>query len=381
MTAFGLYVHIPFCLQRCPYCAFAVVVGRQDLYERYAVAVCAELRQWAHLRRAGPLQTVYFGGGTPSVVEPSQLEAILATAEKTFGFAPEAEITLEANPATADMQTFNQLRQVGFNRLSLGVQSFNEQDLKTLGRRHTAAEAKRAFREARRAGFDNVNLDLMCSIPGAPREHWTATIDTILALHPEHISAYALTIEEGARFAQQVQRGALQPVSEEDDAWAYECTMETLCRAGYEHYEVSNFARPGFRSRHNWGYWHGASYLGVGLSAHSFVHGRRCWNTSDIGTYLTAVESGKSPCAGQETIDAVTARRECLWLQLRTSQGVLLRPAEARVLQVSATFEGMRDQGLVNMDGLRLRLSPRGFLLADAIGVVVVDLLETMQSG
>src|SRR5262249_7242229 len=215
---FGLYVHIPFCPQRCPYCAFTILTGHTAFYDRYVEAVCAEIRSWQSLAYKGALQTIFFGGGTPSVLTPAQIQHILDTATATFGIAPEAEITLEANPTTADAQKFNAFRASGCNRLSLGVQSFNDTDLKTLGRWHTAAAAEAADSAARRAAFTNVNLDVIFSIPGAPHQHWQATVHKLLTLAPEHISTYALTIEEGTRFARRHHQGRLTPVSEEDDA-------------------------------------------------------------------------------------------------------------------------------------------------------------------
>jgi oxygen-independent coproporphyrinogen-3 oxidase len=373
---FGLYVHIPFCPQRCPYCAFTILTGHTALYDRYVEAVCAEICAWQALAYKGPLQTVFFGGGTPSVLTPAQIQRILDTATATFGIAPEAEMTLEANPTTADAQKFRAFRTSGCNRLSLGVQSFNDADLKTLGRWHSAADAEAAYSAARRAGFTNVNLDVIFSLPGAPRQHWQATVHRLLTLAPEHISTYALTIEEGTRFARRHHQGRLAPVSEEDDAWAYAWVMETLTAAGYEHYEVSNFARPGYRSRHNWGYWHGADYLGVGLSAHSLLDGQRHWNRRALQAYLTAVEAGSRPCEGTERLDPVAARHERLWLQLRTCAGIALQPSERQILLSAPKFQAMLEAGLVHLQALRLRLMPSGFLLADAIGVEVLSMLE-----
>jgi oxygen-independent coproporphyrinogen-3 oxidase len=319
---------------------------------------------------------VFFGGGTPSLLDPVHVQQILATATATFGIAPEAEITLEANPTTADAQKFNAFRASGCNRLSLGAQSFNDADLKTLGRWHSAAEAEAAYSTARRAGFTNVNLDVIFSIPGAPRRHWQSTVHKLLALAPEHISTYALTIEEGTRFARRHHQGRLTPVSEDDDAWAYAWVMETLAAASYEHYEVSNFARPGYRSRHNWGYWHSADYLGVGLSAHSLLDGERHWNRRTLHAYLTAVEAGCAPCEGTEHLDPVAARHERLWLQLRTCEGTILQPLELQTLLSAPKFQAMLEAGLVHFQALRLRLTPSGFLLADAIGVEVLTILE-----
>jgi oxygen-independent coproporphyrinogen-3 oxidase len=374
--AFGLYVHIPFCPQRCPYCAFTILTGHTTLYERYVQAVCAEIRAWCALAHKGPLHTVFFGGGTPSLLAPAQVQQMIETATATFGLAPDAEITLEANPTTADTPKFAALRASGCNRLSLGVQSFNDADLKTLGRWHSAAEAEAAYATARQAGFTNVNIDLIFSIPGAPRRSWQGSVEKLVTLAPEHISTYSLTIEEGTRFARRTQQGRLAPVSEDDDAWAYAWVMETLAAAGYEHYEVSNFARPGYRSRHNWGYWHGADYLGVGLAAHSLLDGKRHWNVRRLRTYLEEVESGRAPCEGTETLDPGSARSERLWLQLRTCAGVQLEPAERHTLVSAPKFQAMLEAGWLHLAASQLRLSPAGWLLADAIGVEILAMLE-----
>jgi oxygen-independent coproporphyrinogen-3 oxidase len=376
MVPLGLYVHIPFCLQRCPYCAFTVLTGHTTLYERYVAAICAELRGWQHLAPRGPLQTVFVGGGTPSVLAPASLEQILDTAAAMLGIASDAEITLEANPSTAEVTRFEAFRHIGFNRLSLGIQAFNDCDLKTLGRMHSAAEAEHAYTLAREAGFTNLNLDVMFSIPGAPRSRWHQTLQRLVTLQPEHVSTYSLTLEEGTRFAQRAQQGRLQPVSEEDDAWAYGLAMDMLKTAGYEHYEVSNFAQPGLRSRHNWGYWHGAEYLGVGLAAHSYLDGRRHWNTRDVQHYLTCLESDRLPCEGEEVVPAETARRERMWLRLRTCEGVELEAAELSALRGSAKFQGLLTDGLVHVEAHRVRLTPQGFFFADAIGIDLIDILE-----
>jgi putative oxygen-independent coproporphyrinogen III oxidase len=376
MTPLGLYVHIPFCPQHCPYCAFAVVTGHKALYERYVEAVCREIQTWSHLAARGPLDTVFFGGGTPSMLTPGQLQGLLDTIAAVLGIAADAEISLEANPSTADADKFCAFRELGVNRLSLGVQAFDDMDLRILGRMHSAAEAEQAYRIARRAGFANVNIDLMFGIPGTPRQHWQRTLQRTVALQPEHVSTYSLTIEEGTRFARRSHQGRLRPVSDDDDAWAYAHAMETLHTVGYEHYEVSNFARPGYRSRHNWGYWHGAAYLGVGLAAHTFLDRKRHWNVSDLGTYIDRLEADQSPCAGAELIDAVTRRREEVWLQLRTCAGVALRSEEIASLQGRPKFQGLLQAGLVHQEAGRLRLTPEGFLVADAIGVELVDELE-----
>ena len=371
----GLYVHIPFCPQHCPYCAFAVVTGHRHLYERYVDAVCRELQMWTPARH-GPFHTVYVGGGTPSMLTPAQLARILDTAASEAGIAAGAEVTLEANPTTIEAAKFADLRRAGFNRLSLGAQSFSDADLNVLGRFHDAAACDGAYRQARCAGFDNISIDLMFSVPGAPRAHWTQTIERVLDLAPEHISTYSLTIEEGTRFARRHEAGDFVPVSEAEDEWCYAWTMSRLEAAGYEQYEVSNFARPGYRSRHNWGYWTGAPYIGVGMSAHAYIDGRRQWNVSGIESYLAAVEAQRPPCAGEEVLTGWDKREEELWLQLRTCDGTLLQDWEREALAGSERFAAMRRQDWLQLDGRRLRLTRRGRMLADAIGLEIAALIE-----
>ncbi|ETX04474.1 radical SAM family heme chaperone HemW [Candidatus Entotheonella palauensis] len=371
----GLYVHIPFCPQHCPYCAFAVLTGHRHLYGRYVDAVCRELHLCG-MAGLGPFHTVYMGGGTPSMLAPHELEQILNTAALAGGIAAGAEVTLEANPTTIEAEKFADIRRAGFNRLSLGVQSFSDADLKLLGRFHNATECDAAYRRARRAGFGNISIDLMFSVPGAPEAHWTRTIEHTLDLAPEHISTYSLTIEEGTRFAQRREKGDLTPVSEAEDEWGYAWTMERLERAGYMQYEVSNFARQGYRSRHNWGYWTGVPYIGVGLSAHSYVHGQRQWNVREVETYLSLVEANRRPYAGCETLKGWEKRQEELWLQLRTCDGVQLDRRECQALERAEKFEAMRRSEWLCLDRQRLTLTRQGRMLADTIGLEIAALIE-----
>ena len=360
----------------CPYCAFAKLKGGEEFHARYAAAVCKEIETGQRGPDAPPFDTLFFGGGTPSQLDPIHLQEILESARRWWGIKPNAEITIEVNPGVADFRKFIYFREIGFNRLSLGAQSFVDQSLRALGRIHRAAEAEKAVEMARKAGFDNLSLDLISGIPNMPPAHWRRSLNRALELAPEHISSYALTIEEGTVFAARQRQGRLQTVSEEEDASAYEWTAERLESAGYEHYEVSNFARPGRRSQHNWGYWSGAEYLGVGLSAHSFWGSCRSWNTPDLGKYLAAIEAGNSPCSGSEYINPLTARRERLWMGLRTCEGVELGAEEQLILRRHKRFAALFEAGYICLDGARLRLQKGGFLLADALGVEVVDLLE-----
>lgn len=375
MKNWGLYVHIPFCPQLCPYCNFAVIVGREKLHARYAEAVCAELEQWRHLSVRGGLDTVFFGGGTPSLMAPELLGQILDSARDCLGVKGEAEISLEANPGTADAECFAALRQCGFNRLSLGVQSFADEGLQLLGRQHTAAQAARACQAARQAGFENLSLDLIFAIPGALPAQWRHSLERAIELQPEHLSAYALTIEQDTRFGRWQRQGRLAPLAEEEEARQYEWAVARLEEAGYEHYEVSNFARPGRRSRHNWGYWTGGEYLGVGLAAHSLVGRRRSWNQRKLKHYLEAVEAGRSPGAGSEDLDAATTRREQLWLGLRTCEGI----AAPSFLARQRRFQDLVAAGHLRVCGGRVGLTRQGFALADALSVELMELAEREQ--
>lgn len=372
----GLYIHIPFCPQVCPYCSFAVTTARPRLHQRYVDAVCAELAARCPAGPGGPLDTVYFGGGTPTLLDPSLLGRVLAQIRACYGIAAGAEITVEANPEGADTARFAALRELGFNRLSLGVQSFADQSLRLLGRRHSPAQAEAACAAARRAGFGNLNLDLIFAVPGAPLGDWDHSLERALALGPDHLSTYALTIEEGTPFAKRERQGHLAPLAEEEQAQAYEGAAALLEEAGFEHYEVSNFARPGCRSRHNWGYWQGGQYLGVGLAAHSLLGGRRSWNQRRLKDYLQAVEAGRSPEAGGEVLDPVAARAEAMWLGLRTSAGAVLPPEVAG----RERFRALVAAGFLERHGERVGLTRRGFVLADALSVELMELIEGAES-
>ena len=294
--ALGLYIHVPFCPQRCPYCAFATVVGQENRHGLYAEAICREIESWAHL--SGPVETVFLGGGTPSQIEPALIGQMLEAAHRHLGLHPAAEIAVEVNPETVDREKFARLKGLGFNRISIGAQAFRDVDLRHLGRQHSAADVERAYAAARAVGFANVSLDLIANVPRGSEADWHFSVERAIALAPEHLSVYSLTIEEGTIFAQRQRQGLLKPVADDWQARTLEWTDARLLAAGYEHYEVSNYAQLGYRSRHNWGYWTGVPYLGVGLGAHSFISGKRFWNTRDLNAYLDAMDQGRSPCTG-----------------------------------------------------------------------------------
>jgi len=374
-SRFGLYVHIPFCPQRCPYCAFTVITGRENVVQDYVTAVCREIETWAPMQDRGGLDTVFFGGGTPSRLAPSQLAQILDTASRVLGLRADAEVTVEVNPSTADATRFAELRQVGCNRLSLGAQSFQDDTLRLLGRMHCAADAEGAYHVARGAGFASVSFDLIFSVPGAAASAWTATLRRAVDLAPDHLSAYALSVEPGTPVERRRQAGDLPVVDEEADAADYEELVETLQGAGYEHYEISNFARPGHRSRHNWDCWTGGEYIGVGLSAHSFLDGRRFWNGTDLDDYIRCVRTEESPRSGEECLPGSEARGEAMWLGLRTCEGVALAADERERFVNSALWARLQASGHAQLDGDRLSLTESGFAIADAMSLAVVDIV------
>jgi oxygen-independent coproporphyrinogen III oxidase len=370
----GLYVHIPFCPQRCPYCAFTVVTGHEDMVADYVDAVCREIETWTSMCQRR-FDTVFFGGGTPSRLEPAQLARILDTADSVVGLQADAEVTVEANPTTADATHFAELRQAGCNRLSLGAQSFQDDSLRRLGRMHNAAEAEGAYHVARSAGFASVSFDLIFSVPGADANDWRETLARAVDLAPDHLSAYALSVEPGTPFERRRQEGDLPVVDEETDAAAYEQLVQTLVGSGYEHYEISNFARPGHRSRHNWDCWTGGEYIGVGLSAHSFLAGRRFWNGTNLEDYIARVSRGDNPCVGEEHLPDAAARGEAVWLALRTCQGVELGFDERERLVSSELWIDLQTSGHVQLDGDRLWLTESGLAVADALSISVIDVV------
>ena len=372
--ALGLYIHVPFCPQRCPYCAFATVVGQEDRHGLYAEAICREIESWGHL--SGPVKTVFLGGGTPSQVEPVLIGQMLEAAQRHLGLHSDAEISVEVNPGTVDREKFAALKALGCDRISIGAQAFRDADLRHLGRQHSAADVERAYAAARAAGFANVSLDLVANVLGVSEANWHFSVERAIALTPEHLSVYSLTIEEGTIFAQRQRQGLLEPVVDDRQARTLEWTDAQLVAAGYEHYEISNYARLGYRSRHNWGYWTGVPYLGVGLGAHSFIDGKRFWNTRDFNAYLDAMHQGRSPCAGEETIAPDTARRERLWLGLRTIEGVELTEEEVGRMQGSKRFDDLEKVGYVVLESQRLRLTRAGFLLADALSLELDRIVE-----
>ena len=362
MIQAGLYLHIPFCSSRCSYCDFATGLYQSELAERYVRALGEEI--FLSPERGASVDTIYFGGGTPSLLDPSQLERILSALPEQFKVDEAAEITLEINPGSVTLEKLVAFRGLGINRASFGAQTFDDRELAKLGRSHTAADARRTFADLRAAGFQNVNFDLIAGLPGQTLLGWQHNVDEALSLRPEHLSFYLLEVHSGTPLAQHIQRG-IQPVPDEDlAAVMYEWMLERAAKAGYEHYEISNLCRAGFESRHNTKYWTAAPYFGFGCSAHSYDGRMRRWsNERDVLEYLRLVEHGSSPIVEEQILTESDIRAESLFLGLRLMRGVrrdLCKDHET-------DLERFREAGLLEVDADSVRLTRHGALLSNEV--------------
>jgi oxygen-independent coproporphyrinogen III oxidase len=376
--SFSLYIHIPWCQSKCPYCDFnshAAAVWPEDEYVRALIAEM-ERRATDSAWNGNSVRTIFFGGGTPSLFDPRSIGRLLDSAHDLFGFEADVEITLEANPGTVDFAQLAGMRAAGVNRISFGAQSFKPAILKFLGRIHGADETREAARAAHRAGFERLNLDLIFAVPGQTVTDLRNDIAEATALGPDHISAYNLTFEEGTAFFTEMKRGRITPLTNDDQAAMYALVRDELPCRGFPMYEISNYAQPGHEARHNLTYWRGQSYLGVGAGAHSFARegagGRRWWNERMPARYSAAALAGGIAEAGSETVDAATAAGEFVFLNLRLREGFALSDFEARF---GVTFDarfGAQTAHLFEADLLlrevgRVRLSDRGLELADSV--------------
>jgi putative oxygen-independent coproporphyrinogen III oxidase len=318
----GIYFHVPFCLTRCGYCDFNAYAGLQELQPRYVAALLAEadlaVGDWASER----IVSVFLGGGTPTALKPSALGGLLDHLRARFDMAADAEITTEANPDTVDREKFEALLAAGFNRVSMGAQSFDPDVLAALERIHSPDSVRHAFAAARAGGHANVNLDLIYGANGETLESWRRTLEEAIALAPEHVSAYALTIEPATPLGRKVNASIIPAPDPDLQADMFALACELLADAGYGHYEVSNWALPGYECRHNLGYWQRRPYLGLGAGAHSYRDRRRWWNLRPPESYLEAVEAGTSPTGGEETLAPSDDYLEDVYLRLRTFEGV-----------------------------------------------------------
>ena len=371
MTAAGIYIHIPFCSSRCSYCDFATGLFQQELAERYVRALVADIRSSRYF--GDVVDTIYFGGGTPSLLAPSQLESILATVHDCFKIDPQSEITLEINPGSVSEEKLRAFRKLGVNRASFGAQTFDDAELAKLGRSHTTADTLKTFNDLRRVGFENVSFDLIAGLPGQTLAGWERNIRQALELSPEHLSFYLLEVHSGTPLAEHIRRG-IQPEPDDDLAGVmYQWMLEQAANAGYEHYEISNLCRPGFHSRHNVKYWIAEAYYGFGCSAHSYDGATRRWsNHRDVLKYVTVIESGESAVVDEQQLSQTDVRAEAVFLGMRLMQGVDLR-AFKESFGVDLRDEHAEDldrfckAGLVELDGDLIRLTRTGALLSNEV--------------
>ncbi len=356
----GLYIHIPFCKKKCNYCDFVSYAGKEDMIDGYIEKLINEIHCSDLGLRISDLNTVFFGGGTPTLLPPKHFENIISTLIRHWKLdIGHSEISIEANPGTADLARLKALRSLGINRLSIGVQSFNDRHLKTLGRIHDSNDIFRFYDDARSAGFENINLDLIFALPGQTLDEWKKDIETAINLKPDHLSTYSLQIEEGTPLwdmtkNERITHYALRVTSEETEAAMFEYAIETLAANGYHHYEISNFSRPGFECRHNLNYWKMGDWLGVGAGAHSHVDGKRWSNTEKIEEYI----HGSSP-----TPHASEQKKEALFMGLRLLEGL---PAE-KFDGFEAEVEDLMKDGLLENEKGRVKLTRRGLFLGNLV--------------
>lgn len=372
-SGLGLYIHIPFCLSRCHYCDFNTYRFDAAAVQQYLEGLAQEitLRASAMAIRGRRVCSVFFGGGTPSILQASQLISILDHCRATFTFEDGAEVSLEANPGTVDLPKLRALREGGVTRLSVGVQAVQDRLLQRIGRAHTAYEAEWAFWLMREAGFSNINLDLMFGLPGQSANDWSETLDWAISVGPEHVSAYGLTLEEGTPLHQEHRKGEIGLPDEETGAVMYQMAVDRLLDAGFEHYEISNFARPGFRCRHNLVYWQHQEYLGMGAGAHSFLAGRRFYNELLPVSYVCAIEERGTAVVGGEELSAELLRSERLMLGLRLRDGLDVQAFKdvlgVEDLSASDRVTRLLDDGFLRLKEGRVQITERGLLVANEL--------------
>ena len=386
----SLYVHIPFCETKCPYCDFNTYQGIESLIDPYVEALGLEVRLWGQTLAHPRVNTIFFGGGTPSYISLKHIDRLLGTMADSFDVVPGAETTLEANPGDLSASALAQMRDMGVNRLSIGVQSLDDSLLSLLGRRHTAQKAIDACRLAHNAGYDGVNLDLMYGLPQQTMDQWSETLKMVMELGPAHLSLYCLTLEDGTPMEAWVRQGRLPEPDPDLAADMYEVAREALGKAGYHHYEISNWAKPGHECRHNMAYWLNSSYLGVGPGAHSYLHEHRFWNLKSPRLYIQRVHQWASrgagpaqhldgdallqlgPVDGVEAVDPRLEMAETMFLGLRLLDGVSIEDIGRRFSEDPLRVYGpqvqeLADEGLLERTDGVLRLTSRGCLLANQV--------------
>jgi oxygen-independent coproporphyrinogen-3 oxidase len=379
IDSLSLYLHFPYCWSKCHYCAFNSIRYDKAQSLRFLSALKTEIARYGGRPEVrGPrITTLYMGGGTPSIFNADQILEVLGHARRHFHFAEDIEITMEANPGTIDRKKLTALREGGINRLSIGVQSLHDHELAWLGRAHNSRVAREAYGSAREAGFENVNLDFMYALPDQRLEDWNRTLEEAIGLGPEHLSAYALTIEVGTRFGADHDRGLLVLPDEERQIRFDEWTRATLTGTGYLQYEVSNYARPGYACRHNLGYWGQREYLGLGPGAHSYMGGHRFSKMEDIDAYIRDIEKGGEAIEEIESIGPDLAFREALIFGLRKTEGVRLDEIRNRYPmgdsgRLQQRLEQWSLDELIILDPPSVRLSSKGLGVWDRLAEEII---------
>lgn len=373
----GIYLHIPFCATRCHYCNFVTGGYEEQLAARYVRAIREEIaqREWPPAQTR--VETIYFGGGTPTTLTPAQLGGILETIDRTFSIDRRAEVTIEANPGSISEERLREIRQTGINRISFGVQSFDDRELVMIGRTHQAEEARRAVSMARRAGFDNLSLDLIAGLPEQRFETWERNLAEIFALAPDHLSVYLLELYPDAPLSHRIERGELRAIEDELTVAMYYALVDEAPRQGFDQYEISNWARPGCQSRHNLKYWTGAPYAAFGVSAAGYDGGTRWTNQRHLHNYLALIEGGSSPIAERTVLDEADRQGEALFLQLRLEEGVEVAAHEARFgISIKELYgeelERLVEAGLLEWTPTHLRITRAGKVLANEVFAIFV---------
>ncbi len=374
MSPAGIYIHIPFCRARCSYCDFATGAYDAALADSYVRAVEREIGEFSSAVQAEPADTVYFGGGTPSLLTPAQVARLLASVRRRFNVSEDAEVTMEMNPGTVSHETLRGFREAGVNRASFGAQTFDDEELRRLGRTHTAEDVRRTLSLLREAGFDNLSFDLIAGLPAQTLQAWERNLCEALKLMPEHLSLYLLEVHEGTPLAAQIREGRYREPDADLAAEMYRLMVERTAAEGFEQYEISNFCLPGRESRHNVKYWTGAPYYGFGCSAHSFDGRLSRWsNERDARAYVGLVGREGTAVVERAEMDEREAGAEALFLGLRLlRRGVDLREHRARYRrdvreEYAEDLRRFGEAGLVEMDGDVLRLTPDGALLSNEV--------------
>ena len=371
----GIYVHIPFCKSKCIYCDF-YSIAVSSLIDDYCNALKKEIASRSNQLTDKQIQTIYFGGGTPSMLAIPRIESILAEIYRNYNIAENAEITLEANPENLTTEYLSALKRIGINRLSIGIQSFDDATLKFLKRRHTAKEAIESVLAAQKCGFDNIGIDLIYGITGIDEQMWEKQLDTAFSLPISHLSCYCLGIEDNTLLHRYTDEGKYIPTNDESCQQQFLAFDSKVRENGFEHYEISNASKPNMRSRHNSSYWNRIEYLGFGPGAHSYYNGIRAWNIANVKEYIKGISEGSS-CLTTETLSETDIFEETIMLGLRTAEGINLRKIEQRfgnekLTEIRAAISNLQPD-LYMFDGNRFSLTPKGMFVSDSI---IVEFIE-----